>query len=118
SEDVLLRVRFSLPNPEDLRGVAAIQDRRRRNASTVPRMYERIEIHNLVVHKTMDPEVVVVEWDYHSTVGANDEVVINPNIIVLRVRDGLIVESRDYHNYVQRAIANGTLDILVDDLGT
>jgi ketosteroid isomerase-like protein len=45
------------------------------------------------VHETADPEVIVAEWDYESAG------IRFANIQVLRVRDGLIVESRDYHDH-------------------
>src|SRR5690349_18235452 len=43
------------------------------------------------VHETADPEVIVAEYDY---AGPDFRMA---NIQVLRIRDGLIVESRDYH---------------------
>jgi ketosteroid isomerase-like protein len=49
---------------------------------------------DVVVHETTDPEVVVGEFTYQGTLGGQD--VSMPAIFVLRVRDGLIVESRDY----------------------
>lgn len=49
---------------------------------------------DLVVHQTTDPEVVVGEYTYRGSLGGQDVTI--PMIIVARVRDGLIVESRDY----------------------
>ena len=44
------------------------------------------------MHETVDPEVVIAEFDYTA------RGVTFANIQVLRVRDGLIVETRDYHD--------------------
>ena len=49
---------------------------------------------DIVVHQTTDPEVVVGEFTYRGTLGGQE--VTMPEIFVLRVRDGLIVSSRDY----------------------
>lgn len=59
--------------------------------------------HNVVVRETDDPEVVVAEFDYHGRVSTSGRSFRVANIQVLRVRDGLIVSSRDYHDH--RAIA-------------
>jgi ketosteroid isomerase-like protein len=46
------------------------------------------------VYETTDPELIVAEFDY----AVGDRTL--PNIQVLRVRDGLIVETHDYHHHV------------------
>lgn len=48
------------------------------------------------VHITGDPEVVIGEFEYHRCSANNPEPFVMPNIFVLRVRNGFIVESRDY----------------------
>jgi ketosteroid isomerase-like protein len=48
---------------------------------------------NVRVYETNDPEVIIAEFDY--LVGD----ALLANIQLLRVRDGLIVESHDYHNH-------------------
>ncbi len=49
---------------------------------------------DVVVHETTDPEVVIGEFVYRGTLGEQE--ITMPAIFVLRVRDGLIVSSRDY----------------------
>ena len=49
---------------------------------------------DVVVHETTDPEVVIGEFTYRGSLGGKD--IAMPAIFVLRVRDGLIVSSRDY----------------------
>ncbi|WP_210745096.1 nuclear transport factor 2 family protein [Nocardia flavorosea] len=66
------------------------------------------------VHETADPEVVVYEFSYVGS--ANGRPFSIPCIFVARVRDGLIVESRDYTDHVGFARAFGRLDDLATAL--
>lgn len=68
-----------------------------------------------VVHETADPEVVIVEFRYTGT--AHDRAFDVPCIFVVRVRDGVIVESRDYADHVGMARAFGRLGELTTALG-
>jgi ketosteroid isomerase-like protein len=71
----------------------------------------RIELHarDVVVHETTDPEVIVAEFTYDGSAG---RAFTSANIQVLRVRDGLILHSRDYHDHLRIAAATGGLDEL------
>jgi uncharacterized protein len=71
----------------------------------------RLVAHDIVVHDTADPEVIVAEFDYDIT-GAEGSVTA-ANIQVLRVRDGLIRATRDYHDHLALATATGALPGLV-----
>jgi uncharacterized protein len=70
----------------------------------------------IVVHETADPEVIVAEFEYQGTVLATGKAFAVPCVFVLRIRDGLIVESRDYIDHVAFAQARGTLDALLASL--
>lgn len=59
------------------------------------------------VHVTTDPEVVVFEFSYVGS--ANGRPFALPCLFVTRVRDGVIVESRDYLDHVGMARAFGGL---------
>ncbi|MGW4474808.1 nuclear transport factor 2 family protein [Nonomuraea sp. NPDC004354] len=52
------------------------------------------DIRNVVVHQSVDPEVLVVEHETAVTVNGRPYTV--PGLLVLRVRDGKIVHTRDY----------------------
>ncbi|MBO2460694.1 nuclear transport factor 2 family protein [Actinomadura violacea] len=52
-----------------------------------------------MVHETGDPEVIIVEFDYEGRIATTGHGFRVPNIQMLRVRDGLIVETRDYHDH-------------------
>jgi uncharacterized protein len=51
------------------------------------------------VHETTDPEVVIGEFAYRTTVVATGHTFDTPGIFVFRVRDGEIIESRDYFDH-------------------
>lgn len=68
------------------------------------------------VHETADPEVVVFEFSYVGS--ARGRPFSLPCIFVTRVRDGVIVESRDYVDHVGMARAFGRLDDLAATLAT
>jgi ketosteroid isomerase-like protein len=70
----------------------------------------------IVVHETQDPEVVVAEMEYRGTVVATGEPFAVPCVFVLRVRDGLIVESRDYIDHLASAQARGQVDRVLSAL--
>ena len=71
---------------------------------------EHFEPADMVVHQTADPEVVVFEFSYSGS--ANGRPFRLPCIFVVRVRDGEIVESRDYTDRVAIARAFGRLEEL------
>lgn len=71
---------------------------------------ERYDVIDDHVYATPDPEVVVFEFRYAGVVNGRDFTV--PCIFVVRVRDGEIVESRDYVDHVAGARAFGRLPAL------
>ena len=60
---------------------------------------------DVVIHDTADPEVIVAEFCYRGSVDRREFVV--PCVFVMRVRDGEIVESRDYISGLDRDRALG-----------
>jgi uncharacterized protein len=75
---------------------------------------EKFEPTDTVVHETADPEVVIVEFRYIGS--ANGRPFDLPCIFVIRVRNGVIIESRDYGHHVALARAFGRLDDLASAL--
>jgi len=76
----------------------------------------RFEPVGIRIHHTSDPEVIVAEFSYAGTVTATGAPFSVPGIFVLRVRDGLIVESRDYIDHLAMIRARGQVDTLVEKL--
>ena len=70
-----------------------------------------IRVEDVRVHQTTDPEVFIGEFTYRRDAGR-----AVPNVIVFRIRDGLIVESRDYIDHLGLARATNTLDTLCEQL--
>ena len=68
-------------------------------------------VEDVRVHHTADPEVVIGEFTYRGDAGW-----AAPGIIVFRIRDGLIVESRDYIDHLGLARATNSLDALCTQL--
>jgi ketosteroid isomerase-like protein len=68
---------------------------------------------NITIHETTDPEVIIAEFEYQGTVPNTGEKFALPGIFVLRVRNGEIVDSRDYFDHVTAARIRGQLDTLV-----
>ncbi|WP_036567826.1 nuclear transport factor 2 family protein [Nocardia sp. BMG51109] len=69
---------------------------------------------DVVVHETRDPEVVIVEFAYRGTADGGSFAL--PCIFVVRVRAGVIVESRDYADHIGFARAFGRLGDLATAL--
>jgi ketosteroid isomerase-like protein len=94
AEDVVVEQPYARPEPGVIRGREALRERfagrRELPVTLVPA--------NVVIRETTDPEVIVAEFDYDVTVTGSGERFRTANVIVLRVRDGLIVESRDFHD--------------------
>lgn len=60
---------------------------------------------DVVIHETGDPEVVIAEFAYHGRVVETGRSFVVPCVFVVRVRDGLIVQSRDYGDHLAMAYA-------------
>lgn len=56
----------------------------------------RFQPSNIVIHETTDPEVIVAEFTYDAVSTVTGKLFSLPNVFVMRIRDGEIVESRDY----------------------
>ncbi|MFG2874607.1 nuclear transport factor 2 family protein [Streptomyces sp. NPDC048337] len=110
AEDAVVETVFEPVGPRRLEGRAALKERFAQVAASSP---VELTPANVVVRETDDAEVVVAEFDYmvhHRATGRTFEAA---NIQVLRVRDGLIVSSRDYHDHLALIVAGGNLPQLV-----
>jgi len=96
AEDCIVEVPYAFGRAKPLiAGGAAIREHFA-HADTVP---VRLRARDLVVHQTEDPELVVSEWDYEITATATGQTATTANVQFLRVREGLIVHSRDFHDH-------------------
>jgi ketosteroid isomerase-like protein len=72
----------------------------------------RLRAKNVVVHTTADPEVVIAEFDYEATHGVSGRSITLANVQVLRVRQGQIQATRDYHDHLRLAAVAGRAEQL------
>ncbi|MEU8921834.1 nuclear transport factor 2 family protein [Kitasatospora sp. NPDC048545] len=110
AEDAVVETVFQPVGPRLFEGRAVIAERFGQLGAHTPL---ELQAQNVVVRETDDPEVIVAQFDYrahHRDTGRDFEVA---NVLVLRVRDGLIVHSRDYHDHLALAVAGGNLPQLV-----
>ncbi len=97
---------FFTPNqPARLEGREKIRDVYRRAWSDHPLDIERIE--DVFVHEGEDREIVVGQWKARAIVRASGRAVEITGLLVLRVRSGLIVHTRDFMDALGIATALG-----------
>lgn len=108
--DAVVEQPFAVGAPVRLTGREAI----RAHFAAADRMGVRFAVRNVVVHETTDPEVVIAEFDYD--IAGDDGVITTANVQVLRVRDGLIRRTRDYHDHLGIARALGRVPDLLATL--
>lgn len=109
ADDVVVEMPFRPPRPGRIVGRDAVH----RHFMTVAQGRVELTASNVVVHETGDPEVVILEWDYDGRVTATGRTFRCGNVQVLRVRDGKIAASRDYHDHLTIAAALDQLDQIV-----
>ncbi len=71
------------------------------------------EIHDVVVHEAADPEVVTGEWEGTGTLEPDGRPFRATGLLTLRVRNGEIVETRDYMDVFGTYHAMGRLKDVV-----
>jgi uncharacterized protein len=93
-------------------GPLAGREALRRHFAAAAGMDLELTARDVVVHETTDPEVVIGEFAYEGRITTTGRAFTVRNVFVLRVRDGLIIESRDYADHLAFAAATGRLDAL------
>jgi ketosteroid isomerase-like protein len=83
-------------------------------AGRTDRIYK--EAGHVVIHETADPEVVIVEYDLHGERLERREEFTQSFVLVLTIRDGVIVHSRDYTDPITGARMLGRLPDLIKAL--
>ncbi|MET8451683.1 nuclear transport factor 2 family protein [Streptomyces sp. NPDC005209] len=110
AEDTVVETVFEPLGPRRFEGRDTLRER---FAQVAAHSLIELTSSNVVIRETDDPEVIVAEWDYqvhHRVTGRTFEAA---NIQVLRVRDGLIVNSRDYHDHLALIMGSNGLPQLV-----
>ncbi|MFD8498999.1 nuclear transport factor 2 family protein [Amycolatopsis sp. NPDC059657] len=110
AEDTVVEHPQRPPAPTRVVGRATVHEHFTRGLASQIRLRRK----NVVIHETTDPELIVAEYDYDGEALATGKSFETANIQVLRVRDGLIRWSRDYHDYLRIAAARDGLEELAD----
>ena len=105
AEDVLVEHPFMVPEPTTTKGREQLRER----MMNLKKLPITMEIADVVVHQTTDPQVIVGEFESHITSKLTGKRITTRNILVLRVRHGVIVSPRDFHNHALLAEFIGAL---------
>jgi len=103
AEDAVVDQPFMVPEPGRIHG----REQVRAHFLAAVGLPLELRARNVVVHETGDPEVVIAEFDYDVRNTATRRESTVANVQVLRVRDGLIVATRDYHDHLRLAALSG-----------
>lgn len=95
ADDAVVELPFNRPSPLRIEGRQQLEAR---NLAARDLPLE-LTPGNLVIHETTDPEVIVAEFDYAGRVTTTGRTFRVANVMVVRVRDGKIIASRDYHDH-------------------
>lgn len=88
--------------------------RARFRAGASVRRYTRVS--DVAIHETSDPAVVIAEYQLHGEMGTGEQF-SQRFVMVMTVRDGQIVHTRDYTNPVTGARLLGKVPELIAALG-
>ena len=95
ADDVLMEWMYPIPGfPSQMKGRSQLQEVYGRQSSRVGS--HRSTYRDVVLHQSTDPEVVIAEYVRDMTAVATGETTTKPCVAVLRVRDGKILNFRDY----------------------
>ena len=114
ADNICLISEFSVPYKVEINGKETFTELMKAYPDK-PKMYENILVKDVIVHQTLNENVLIAEWTYETPI--NDGFVINKNIIVVELdENNKIVKSRDYHNDITRAMANHNLSTVLENL--
>ncbi|HJP80012.1 MAG TPA: nuclear transport factor 2 family protein [Pseudonocardiaceae bacterium] len=109
--DVVIEMPFAPPGVPVISDGPTFHTRIKQMASARPWNFDAADV--LRVHETADPEVIIAEFTFHGTVAATGAPLSLSYAMVITVRDGQIVHSRDYGNPLTTSAALGRLPELV-----
>jgi ketosteroid isomerase-like protein len=65
----------------------------------------RLRVIDPIIRVTTNPEIIVAEYDYAGEATSTGRRFVAANVQIFRIRDGLIVRSRDFHDHAAFAAA-------------
>lgn len=111
-DDVLIETPFSPPGARRIEGKENWLAFAGAQRSALPVRFE--DCRELAIHRTADPEVIVVEYELTGTVTTTGLRSSAAFVGVLRVREGKTVSWREYQNVLAMSLALGTLPQVVE----
>jgi ketosteroid isomerase-like protein len=113
--EVVIEMPFAVDALYPSRIVATREELRARfQAGTAVRRYKALA--NVTVHETADPEVIIAEYELHGEMTATSQPFSARYAMVITIRDGYIVRSRDYADPIAGARLLGRLPELLASL--
>ena len=101
AEDAVVELPYAKPGGLRLQG----RDEVRAHFARASQAPMRLVPENVTLHRTSDPEVVIAEYDYRGEAKATGRRFVVSNVQIVRVQNGLIVRSRDFHDHAAMAAA-------------
>ena len=115
AERVVIEMPFALASLYPARIETGRDELRARfRAGRPTRVYTRVD--HVAVHETVDPEVVILEYDLHGELRPAGTAFAASFVMIMTIRDGVIVHSRDYANPITGARLLGRVPELVAEL--
>lgn len=106
ADDVVIETPFAAPGrPTRTEGKQRVLEYTQASRAVFPVRFD--DCRNVVVHKTADPEVIVVEYELVGTHTKTGATASAPFIGVLRTRDGKLAHWREYQHTLAIALAVG-----------
>jgi ketosteroid isomerase-like protein len=97
ADDVVIELPFARPGtPGRFESRAAFLAFAEQSREALPVQFE--EFRNVVVHDTVDPEVIIAEYELAGIITTTGQRASAPFVLMLRVHDGKVVHVREYQN--------------------
>ena len=113
--EVVIEIPFAVPALYPSRTETTREELRARyQAGAASRRYKGLR--DVTIHETADPEVVIAEYELDGEMTATGEPFSLRFVMVLTIRDGHIVHSRDYSDPIAGARLLGRLPDLISAL--
>ena len=98
--DVVIEIPFA---PDGIPAITNGRETMRARMNAAASLFTFDSVSDVTLHETADPEVVIAEYRIHGHLSSSGKPFSLTFVMVTRVRDGLIVWSRDYGNPLETA---------------
>ena len=115
AQDVVVELPFAVAGLSPSRVETTREELRARfQAGRASRRYS--DLSDVAIHETADPEVIIAEYELHGEMTATGEPFRMRFVMVVTIKDGQIVHSRDYSDPIAGARLLGRLPDLISEL--